>query len=382
MFNYLLAPALISLLALVLSCIVTHITIPVVIRVAREKHLMDEPNNRSSHTQKTPSLGGIAIFAALSIIFVLFSNLTLDQESRSHLLLPSLIILFFIGLKDDILVIDPYKKLIAQLLAGGLLIWFTDIRIGSLFGIFDIYQIPYVVSFIITLFVIVVVVNAYNLIDGIDGLAGGLGVVTCITFGIYFYIAGLLWATILCTTLVGSLISFMKYNFSQTQKIFMGDCGSLVIGFILALLAIKFIQINETQHIAYVGNAPTLAITVLSIPLFDTLRLFIQRIASGKGPFHPDRNHIHHFIIDRGFSHFQASVILSSTSALIVAFSFFILAQASVIFSFLALVTVFVAYLSLVKRKTPAIVKNTKGKVYISPSIKRKIRRETASQLN
>lgn len=377
MLNYLFAPAWVFLLALGSSYAVTHITIPVIIRVAREKHLMDEPNGRSSHTQKTPSLGGVAIFVTLAIVFVLVSNLMpmQDRDSHAHLILPSLVILFFIGLKDDILIIDPYKKLSAQILAGSLLILFTDIRIGSLFGLFDIYQLPYFISFLITLFVIIVVVNAYNLIDGIDGLAGGLGMVACITFGIYFYIAGLSWATLLCTTLAGALMSFIKFNFSPTHKVFMGNCGSLTVGFVLALLTIKFLQLNETQHMAYIKNAPTLAIVVLCIPLLDTLRVFIYRIANGRSPFHPDRNHIHHFIIDRGFTHFQASVILCSANALIVAMSFLAFAQAPVIPSFLALILAFMAYSLVIKRRKLVTVKQH-SKIYVSRPARRKIRRE------
>lgn len=379
MLNFLLASGWVSLLALVSSYAVTRITIPVVIRVAREKHLMDEPNGRSSHIQKTPTLGGIAIFAALAIVFVLVSHLIPAQHSQAHLILPSLVILFFVGLKDDILIIDPHKKLAAQILSGSLLILFTDIRISSLFGLFDIYQLPYVISFLLTLFVIIAVVNAYNLIDGIDGLAGGLGIAACITFGIYFYIAGLLWATILCTTLIGALISFIQFNFSRTHKVFMGDCGSLTVGFILALLAIKFIQINEIPHIAYIKNAPTLAIAVLALPLFDTLRVFMHRIANRKSPFHPDRNHVHHFIIDKGFTHFQATVILCSTNTILVAISFLAFAQVSVALSFLALIFIFTTYSLLARRK--AITTTRETNIYVSQPLRRKLQRESTNQL-
>lgn len=378
MLNHLPGSAWVILFALVSSYVVARIIVPVVIRVSREKHLMDEPNNRSSHTQKTPSLGGVAIFAALAIVFTTAASLT-GQQSQAHLILPSLVILFFIGLKDDILVIDPYKKLGAQVLAGALLIFCTDIRIGSMYGLFGVYELSYAISFLFTLFVIVATVNAYNLIDGIDGLAGGLGIVVCITFGIYFYVADLLWAAVLCATLIGALISFVQFNFSQTNKIFMGDCGSLTVGFVLALLAIKFLQINEvSNHITYVRNAPGLAIAVLFIPLFDTLRVFIHRIASGKGPFHADRNHIHHFVIDRGFSHMQASMILCSANAMIISLSFLAFAQVSVVVSLLFLGVLFMTYSIVVRRKKPAIKQRTKySKYYVSkPVVMKKLRQE------
>lgn len=352
MYDHWLRSALLLLLALVSSYMVTHITIPVVIRVAREKLLMNEPGSRSSHLEKTPKLGGIGIFVALTTVFVLTSYLLADKQSPAHLIVPSLAILFFIGLKDDILMIAPYKKLVAQILAGSLFIIFTDIRVGSLFGIFDIYQLPYVVSFLVTLFVIIAVINAYNLIDGIDGLAGGMGIIACITFGIYFYLAGLIWATVLCATLIGTLSNFMQFNFSSTRKVFMGDSGSLTVGFILAILAVKFIQLNEAPHAVYIESAPILAIAILRIPLFDALRLFIQRIARGKHPFLPDRNHVHHLITDSGFSHLQTTIMLCSTSAFVVAASFFTLAEAAIVPSLLMLIISFMVYFLILRSPT------------------------------
>ncbi len=354
MFYLMLPTEVVLLLALALSYLIACIVIPVVIRVAREKHLMNEPNGRSSHTQKTPSLGGVAIFVALATVFAIMTPLALRQETSTPLILPSLVILFFIGLKDDILVIDPYKKLVAQALAATLLILFTDIRVGSLFGLFGITQLPYLMSFGLTLFVMIAIINAYNLIDGIDGLAGGLGVVACLTLGIYFYIAGILWATVLCATLIGALTGFIRFNFSTTRKVFMGDSGSLTVGFVLAMLAIKFLQVNEIAHpMGYVKNAPGLAIAILFIPLFDTLRVFIHRIMSGKAPFHADRNHIHHFVVDSGFSHKQTSIILCSANAMIIGLGFFAFAQTSVVTSLLFLCVLFVTYAIVVRRKKP-----------------------------
>lgn len=352
MYDHWLRSALLLLLVLVSSYMVTHITIPVVIRVARKKLLMNEPGSRSSHLEKTPKLGGVGIFVALTTVFVLTSYLLADKQSPAHLIVPSLAILFFIGLKDDILMIAPYKKLVAQILAGSLFIIFTDIRVGSLFGIFDIYQLPYVVSFLVTLFVIIAVINAYNLIDGIDGLAGGMGIIACITFGIYFYLAGLIWATVLCATLIGTLSNFMQFNFSSTRKVFMGDSGSLTVGFILAILAVKFIQLNEAPHAVYIESAPILAIAILRIPLFDALRLFIQRIARGKHPFLPDRSHVHHLITDSGFSHLQTTIMLCSTSAFVVAASFFTLAEAAIVPSLLMLIISFMVYFLILRSPT------------------------------
>lgn len=334
---------------LVLSFFIAYIIIPAIIRVSHEKHLFDEPNDRSSHVRKTPSLGGVAIFAAIVITYLLAIP-KVSFLSNIHALVPSLVILFFIGLKDDILMIDPYKKLLAQIIASGLFIYFADIRIGNLFGLFTAYEIPYAPSFVLTLFVMIVIINAYNLIDGIDGLAAGIGVMVALSFGIYFYLIKLHWAYALSLVLIGALLAFIRFNFSRRQKIFMGDNGSLVVGFILAVLAIKFIQFNEFSHALHVPNAPTIAILILAVPLFDTLRVFTQRIAAGSSPFTPDRNHIHHLIIDNGFSHFKATCLLSLSTLMLCAISFYFFHDASVSYSFIGLIGIFTVY-SLVFRR-------------------------------
>lgn len=340
------------LLATILAFFTTHSTIPAVIRVAREKHLLEEPNSRSSHVQKTPCLGGIAIFASLAIVFLLVAHLYPATAGKSHLILPSLIILFFIGLKDDILVIDPYKKLIAQLIAAGLLIACANVRIGSLFGLFGVYELPYLVSFALTIFIFVVVINSYNLIDGIDGLAGSLGVISALAFGIYFYTIGVAWATVLCATLIGSLLSFLSFNFSARNKVFMGDSGSLIVGFVLAILAITFIQVNETSNLYPVSNAPTVAVILLAIPLFDALRVFSQRLIAGRAPFQADRNHVHHFLVDSGLSHGRATLALSGLSVLLIVAGFMLAKEISVGVSFAGLTGAFLIYSFALRRNT------------------------------
>ena len=331
------------------SFLITSAVIPAVIRVAREKNLLAEPNNRSSHWQNTPSLGGVALFPSIIIVFTVAASWSNSSAFSFFPLLPPIVILFFIGIKDDILVIDPAKKLLAQLVAGAIFIALTDIRISSFYGMLGVHELSYAFSFGITLFVFVVVTNAYNLIDGIDGLAGCLGAVAATAYGIYFTVTGVLWGTLLCATLIGALVGFLRFNFSKHHKIFMGDSGSLVVGFILAVLSVKFIQFNESPNTWYIGNAPTLAIAVLAVPLFDTLRVFSHRLMRGASPFSPDRNHVHHLIIDNGNSHRRATLYLSIASGLIVLFSLFA-AQYSIASSLSIIVLVFAIYAVVVRR--------------------------------
>ena len=245
------------------------------------------------------------------------------------------------------------------MVAASLMIACAEIRIGSLFGLFGVFELPYAVSFLLSLFIFVVVINAYNLIDGIDGLAGSLGIVAALTFGIYFYWAEIGWAVVLSATLIGSLASFLFFNHSKCNKVFMGDSGSLIVGFVLAVLAITFIQTNETPHAYHIPNAPTVAIVVLAIPLFDALRVFSQRIAAGYGPFRADRNHIHHFMVDHGFSHRQASILLTGLSIIIMGVGFLLSAQASVGESFAELMVAFLFY-SFVLRRNARIMRRSK----------------------
>ena len=365
------SPFLYIFSAVMLAFFTTHATIPAVVKVAREKHLLEEPNDRSSHSQKTPRLGGIAIFASLAIVSLLVTHLYPAPVGPSYLVLPPLIILFFIGLKDDILVIDPYKKLAAQLIAAGIVVACADLRIGNLFGLFGIYELPYLISFLLTIFIFVVVINAYNLIDGIDGLAGSLGVVAALAFGTYFYLVGTGWAVVLSATLVGSLLSFLRFNYSEESKVFMGDSGSLIVGFVLAILAVTFIQINETPNAYHVYNAPTIAIMMMAIPLFDALRVFSQRILKGRSPFRADRNHIHHFMVDNGFSHQRTSLLLTALSLIMIGVSFFLLTQASVAQSFAELMGAFLIYSFVLRR---SVVVRGSSAMVVPPSSTRPAR--------
>jgi UDP-N-acetylmuramyl pentapeptide phosphotransferase/UDP-N-acetylglucosamine-1-phosphate transferase len=349
------------MLTLLTAGVISFVMIPVIIRVAEQKQLMDIPNGRSSHTNITPSHGGTAIFASLIIAYTLFADLT-ATDSKLYLLIPALVILFFIGLKDDILVASAYKKLIAQMLAALIIVVTADIRIGNFFGLFNLYELPYLLSVGISIFVLVVVTNAYNLIDGIDGLAGGLGIVAAALFGVYFFYTGFYQESVLCAALIGALAGFLRFNFSRINKIFMGDSGSLVMGFTLGVMGLQFLQLNETMTSSLrISNAPTLAILVFAIPLFDTLRVFVQRILNGNGPFHADRTHIHHFLIDSGFTHAKATLTLTLISLGLSLTGYFLWAKVPVQVSFSFLFFAFAIYAitfrkeALIKPKKPIL---------------------------
>lgn len=297
-----------------LAFLVSVESIPVIINISRLKNLMDEPGERSSHTNKTPTLGGVAIFASTLIGYFLWENP--DGGILLHLSMAALVILFFLGVKDDILVLSPTKKMAIQIATSALVIIGADLRLDNFFGILGIYEIPYILSFLLTVFVFIALINAMNLIDGIDGLAGGIGMLASGIFGVWFFLNKQYALACLAASMSGGLLGFLRFNFSRTSKIFMGDTGSLLVGYLLTLFAVKFIHLNVAARFdpnSYF-SAPILAIVILIVPIFDTLRVFIIRIMSGKSPFLGDRNHLHHILIDNGLSHFQATFLLCLTT--------------------------------------------------------------------
>ncbi len=284
--------------------------IPVIIKISRLKNLMAEPGERSSHIRRTPTLGGVAIFASILISYFLWENP--DEGHFVHLSISAIVILFFLGVKDDILILSPKKKMIIQIVASALVIIMGDLRLENLFGIFGIDHIPYIISVPLTIFVFIALINAINLIDGIDGLAGGIGMIAGGTFGVWFYLNGHYALASLASSMAGALLGFLRFNYSKTSKIFMGDTGSLLVGFLLTMFAIKFVQLNIVYRFDpnAIFSAPILAIVVLIVPIFDTVRVFMVRLMEKKSPFVGDRNHLHHILIDSGLTHFQASAIL------------------------------------------------------------------------
>ncbi len=304
------------IISLIAACWLTVEAIPVIINISRLRNLMAEPEARSAHSNRTPTLGGIAIFAGTMIGYFLWLP---DGETHlHHLAIAGIVILFFTGVKDDILVIAPMKKMLSQIFASSLVIIGADLRINDLFGIMGIHQIPYLISILLTVFIFIALTNAINLIDGIDGLAGGIGLIASMIFGSWFLLNGQNALAIMAASLSGSLLGFIRFNFSKTSKIFMGDTGSLILGFVLTLFAVKFIHLNTGANA--ILDAPILAIVVLIVPIFDTLRVFIVRIMNGRSPFTPDKNHTHHILIAQGLSHFQATCVLCGLTLFLTCF--------------------------------------------------------------
>lgn len=309
--------------ALITAFCITFMAIPSIIRVANLKNLYDEPCSRKSHLNRIPTLGGLAIFAGLIFSVTFWSNQS--QILELQYILSAIIILFFLGLKDDIVDLVAYKKLIGQFLAAFILVHYADIRLTTFYGLFGIADIPLWASYSLSLFTIIVITNSYNLIDGVNCLAAFIGILSSLCFGTWFLLKGSNQFAILSFALIGSLCAFVYFNRSPA-RIFMGDTGSLILGLITSILAIKFIETNRfmPRDAEYkVLAVPVVTIAILIIPLFDTFRVFLIRLVEGRSPLSADRNHIHHILLDLGYSHMQTSFILVAVNSAFVFASYY-----------------------------------------------------------
>lgn len=311
------------------------IATPSLIKVAKLKHLVDEPGDaRKLHRRSVPTIGGIMIFAGTIIAYSLWfpskegwilgdNYFPIEALNEFKYLVACMFILFFLGLKDDIIGVSPSKKLIVHLVVGVILVVVADIRITQFWGLFEVEHLPYWLSISLSIFVYIVIVNAINLIDGVDGLAAGVGLIASQAFAFWFYRTGDQPLALLAMGLGGSLLGFLVYNF-QPAKLFMGDSGSLIIGLVLFVLAVKMIEF-PVKHMLTTMSAvpkPVLAMAILAYPLIDTLRVFILRALKGKSPFSADKNHIHHKLLSMGLTHRQTSLVLYGFSIFIILLTF------------------------------------------------------------
>lgn len=308
------------ILSLSVSFAITFLAIPVIISVAEMKKLFDVPDERKIHQTPIPSLGGVGIFAG----FVLASLLTIgfNVASEFQFYMAAALVIFFLGLKDDILVISPIKKFIGQVLAAFLIIYKGGVQIQSMHGFLGLYTLPEMYSLVLTYLTVIVIINSFNLIDGVDGLAGTLGLMSTLIFGFYFLNIDQVPYAILAFALAGSLSAFLIFNF-QPARIFMGDTGSLLVGLVNAILVVKFINLAGSPNASFfIEQSPAIGFAILMIPLLDTLRVFAIRIFNRRSPFSPDRNHIHHLMLDKGLSHRTITLTLVGINLLFVALTY------------------------------------------------------------
>lgn len=295
-----------ALLCFITAFVVTLIAIPPIIHLVKKYRLYDVPSDRKEHSTPIPTMGGIAIVGGMMMAMFLWFPFSSQVAQISFFF--SIIVLFALGIMDDLKDLSARYKFIVQI-SLALLIAIAGIRITSFEGLFGVYELPITAQYTFTILAIVGITNAFNLIDGIDGLAGGLGFMSLITLGMFLTMSGDVNTALIAFALAGALFAFLYFNFNPA-KIFMGDTGSLVLGFVIAVLCIRLMQINVIIPNPIVLNAPVFVLGVVFIPVFDTIRVFAVRIWKGKSPFEADKTHIHHLLTNQGFSHGFASKLI------------------------------------------------------------------------
>jgi UDP-GlcNAc:undecaprenyl-phosphate/decaprenyl-phosphate GlcNAc-1-phosphate transferase len=290
------------LIPFITSFLICFILTPAVIRFASQRRWFDKPDERKLHTSEIPRLGGVAIMGSLIISILLVAGPETILNTRYFL--AGLLILFFVGLWDDLQPARPVIKLIGEMIPVALLAYSARIPLGEIFP-----EISWAASleWPITIFITFWAVNAYNLIDGINGLAGTLGLIACVGMGI----TGTPDVYHLCISMAGALMAFLFYNFLK-PRIFMGDGGSLPVGYLLAF-SLTQLKISGSSLIDQIDIALT-AISLMSLPLFDMARVFFIRLQKRKNPFKGDRNHLHHLLLETGLSHVGATIQLTVLS--------------------------------------------------------------------
>lgn len=322
--EYLSNTLLLAIISALFSFGLVSYIIPKIIFMVNYHKLNEVPSARSSHTRATPTMGGVAFFVVLVLNLFLFKQL--DAEHIGLNLTAALTIVFIVGLKDDLAVSTPRARLIVEIIAISIIFFNEDYHTSSLAGFLGIYEAPQLLLDVLHTIIALTIINAYNLIDGIDGLASTLGISIFSMFALIFLTMGLDYYFLICLTLICILLSFMRYNLSNENKIFMGDTGSLVIGFCIAILSLKFLTLDMTLFNKFTfepQNKLFVITAILAIPLFDMMRVIGVRLLKGQSPFKADRNHIHHILSDLGLAHYKIALLLgllNYTLAIIIIF--------------------------------------------------------------
>ena len=305
-----------------IAYIVTFLLMPFIIRVARVNKLYDKPDERKTHTYPVSSLGGVGMIAGLSISILLVTDFTVGDSAFQYYL-ASFFIIFMLGVIDDLFVLHPLKKLAGQLLVALIITAKAHLLITNLQGLGGFYELSTVASYLLTFFAILLIINSFNLIDGVDGLAGSLGLASSFFFGLFFYIKGDIPYAILGFTMSGTLMAFLVFNFPPA-RIFRGDSGSMLIGLVNAILAIRLIEDGNITTGLTIYSPLAFGFSILLIPMLDVLRVFIIRLTKGASPFAPDRNHVHHLLLNRGFNHTQVTISMLLASIFFSVVGYFI----------------------------------------------------------
>jgi UDP-N-acetylmuramyl pentapeptide phosphotransferase/UDP-N-acetylglucosamine-1-phosphate transferase len=308
-----------TVLAFTNSFLLVYLVIPNIRSIIKTRRLTDVPDERSSHKVATPTMAGVAFF--ITLIMTLFFIQNFDEKNLGINIVAAISMIFMVALKDDLVLVPARTKLAVEIAAIGIILFFGEFQLLNLQGFMGFFEIPFIPNALVITIGMLGIINAYNLIDGVDGLASIIALIIFSNFGLIFFTVGNYFFFLICVSFIGMLGAFLFYNFSKTKKIFMGDTGSLIIGFVIGLCAIEFLSMDPTMLAKFSflpENALILLFSIVSIPIFDTFRVITIRVKNKKSPFEPDRNHLHHLLLDLGFRHHQVALLLGILNYLII----------------------------------------------------------------
>ena len=292
---------------------------PYILKIAIMKNLVDNPDARKLQRTPVPVIGGIAVF--FGIVLGLCSSQIMLNSPNVFMLVAAMMIMLYTGTMDDILSLTPRIRFIIEILIVMWLMHINNSSIDCLWGLWGVDTMPVWVSIPLTIFASVGIINAINLIDGVNGLSSGYCFMASTLFAIIFHATGNTTMMILAISAAGAIVPFFLHNvFGQNTKMFIGDGGTLVIGTMMAMFVMSILGTNY-GCIGVVAKGVGLipfALAVLSMPIFDTLRVMSTRMLNKKSPFHPDKTHLHHMFIDLGFSHIGTTISILSLNMFIV----------------------------------------------------------------
>ena len=292
---------------------------PRLVKIALLKNIVDNPDARKLQRTPVPVLGGVAVFFGVVIAIGCMSSVV--DCSGLPVVIMAMMAMLYTGTMDDILSLSPGLRFVIEIVVVLLLIFVGGYCIDDFHGLWNIGRFSYWCAVPLTVVAAVGIINAINLVDGVNGLSSGYCIMACLIFGTLFFLAGEAPMTILAAVSVGALIPFFLHNvFGKTSKMFIGDGGTLVMGVVMSVFVIAILQ-NGSRVAAYVnpnvGLVP-FTLAVLSVPLFDTLRVMSTRILKGTSPFRPDKTHLHHMFIDLGCSHLATTLAILGVNMFVV----------------------------------------------------------------
>ena len=315
-----LAPKYRMLIIMAISMVVTWSAFIPLINIARRNRLMDNPGSRKLQHNPVPVLGGAAVFLGVTVGLCCFK--TMLSYTSLFAVLGAMIVMLYVGMMDDILSLKPSLRLVTEVVVCTLLVYGTRFAICNFQGIFGTDHIPGLISIPLSVFAGVGIINAINMIDGIDGLVSGFGIMACTLFGVVFFIGRDYSFAALAMVTAGALIPFFLHNvFGEKSKMYIGDGGSMMLGLILFSMVTSLTRYvsNYQEYITYNFGLIPFSLAVLSLPVFDTLRVMTGRIMRGTSPFKADQTHLHHVFIHAGFSHLATPLSLITLDLAVVA---------------------------------------------------------------